>query len=1021
MCFPMGMRSLNGRFPRERDENTMKNRTMLITAGFGLMMILSLFIGSAGVLAGSAGSLSSPLTGSITAVAISSPANNSYSQHDYVNVTWTVTGADSSTYNLTNIWNATGGWQGWVNDTVYSYANFTNLADGIYYVNVMAVNPGQDSRVANVTFTVDTVAPSVAITKPAEGLQTNATDVQMNWTATDSTSGIAYMHVWNDTHAFVNMTSGDGYLFAGMSEGPHKLYLKVWDKAGNSNIKSVNVSIGPNVKITNPLDGTFTNNDNLTFTWTVGLYNGQAILFQQINVTNIITGKNWTMALNGTTFNTSVYKLLKKAVLMDGSYTVKVIANDTNSSGKDIVNFVVDTMKPTIVVNTPGAYTNDNNTTFQWTMNGTGSPISNVELTLKSVTGNFTYGPISVGTNDSANVWNIFGILMNNGNWKLTLNVTDAAGNYNSTVKDFMVDTVKPTVGITVPTEGSFVNSTNVEVIYSAADPASPVASGIASLSIRADSGNWTNLTVGSDDHKINGLIDGQHTIELRAIDNAGNTNTTNVTFTVDTILPEVQITAPTNGTITNVNEVNVTWTGSDLNFAYFEVKNDTGSFVNVGTNLFQVFTGLLDGQHTVWVMAVDMAGNTNTTNVMFTVDTVAPSVTITNPVDGLYTNVTSVQMNWTAVDSGTGIAYMHVRNDTGAFVNMTSGDGYLFTNLSQGTHILYVEAWDFAGNAQLKSVSIVVELTPLEIAITYPQADQHLNDAAINATWEAFISVSPITKIWVAIDSNPLVDVGLNTSQLFVNVSDGAHTIYVKAMDAAGNSAIVNVSFVVDTVAPTIVGHFPASGAMALPDTVVNVTFSEAMNQSSVMFTGITGTMTWNVAGTEVTLTHAALTYATTYSVAVSGKDLAGNSVTGSWNFTTVTRVTGTVTDSNGNPIANATVTLTQGTTVVQGVTDANGNFALIVNGGVYNLTISASGYQDLVQNGVTFGVGQNNTVSALKMTSNATDYTWLIVGIIIVLAIILVVLFLWRRGKVKTTEVKTTEVKETEVKEKP
>jgi hypothetical protein len=184
-----------------------------------------------------------------------------------------------------------------------------------------------------------------------------------------------------------------------------------------------------------------------------------------------------------------------------------------------------------------------------------------------------------------------------------------------------------------------------------------------------------------------------------------------------------------------------------------------------------------------------------------------------------------------------------------------------------------------------------------------------------------------------------------------------------------------------------------------------VKVTFSEAMNQSSVTFTGINGTKTWNVAGTEVTLTHAALTYATIYNIVVSGKDRAGNQLTGSnasWSFTVVTRVTGTVHDDMGNPIMNATVKLTHGTTVVEGVTDANGNFTLLVNGGIYNLNISKSGFQDYVLNDQTYGVGHNNTLGVIAITPNAaaTDYMWLIVLIIVVLAIVLIALFLIRRG---------------------
>ena len=46
-------------------------------------------------------------------------------------------------------------------------------------------------------------------------------------------------------------------------------------------------------------------------------------------------------------------------------------------------------------------------------------------------------------------------------------------------------------------------------------------------------------------------------------------------------------------------------------------------------------------------------------------------------------------------------------------------------------------------------------------------------------------------------------------------------------------------------------------------------------------------------------------------------------------------------------------------------------------------------------------YGVEQNNTLGALAMTPNA-DYTLLIVGVVVVLAVVLAALFLMRRRKV-------------------
>jgi hypothetical protein len=305
-------------------------------------------------------------------------------------------------------------------------------------------------------------------------------------------------------------------------------------------------------------------------------------------------------------------------------------------------------------------------------------------------------------------------------------------------------------------------------------------------------------------------------------------------------------------------------------------------------------------------------------------------------------------------------------------------------------------------GNSQEKTVSIVVDMTAPEIVFVYPQWGWFVNDTDLTASWTSMGGLSLIVKNEVALDDGFYVDVGLSQTHLFAGISVGQHTIYVRATDSAGNWAMEHVFFTVDRTAPTVVSHSPLSGAIVVPSYAVSVNFSEVMDHTSVVFTGITGTMTWNAAGNEVTIAHATFAYATTHTVGVTAKDRAGNAVTGSWTFKVVTQVTGTVNDDKGNPIANATVKISQGSDVVQGVTDANGHFALIVDGvGTYNLTISATGFQDIVKTDQAYGVEQTNALGAMAMTPNA-DYTLLIVGVVAVLAVVLAALFLMRRRKV-------------------
>src|SRR5262249_29681703 len=125
------------------------------------------------------------------------------------------------------------------------------------------------------------------------------------------------------------------------------------------------------------------------------------------------------------------------------------------------------------------------------------------------------------------------------------------------------------------------------------------------------------------------GLADGSHTFDVRAIDNAGNTDGTPATFTwsVDTKAPDTSIDTKPNA-LTNSATANFTFSGTDAGgsgVASFECRIDARAWAS-STSPKQ-YTGLADGSHTFDVRAIDQAGNTDQTPATFTwsVDTAAP------------------------------------------------------------------------------------------------------------------------------------------------------------------------------------------------------------------------------------------------------------------------------------------------------------------------------------------------------------------------------------------------------------
>ena len=152
----------------------------------------------------------------------------------------------------------------------------------------------------------------------------------------------------------------------------------------------------------------------------------------------------------------------------------------------------------------------------------------------------------------------------------------------------------------------------------------------------------------------LTGLSDGLHTVYVKAFDLVGNTATTSVTFRVDTIKPGHNDHFSARRVSLASSSVQVTWSepipapaSRDTNTASTD-WNGARSLVLSPTRS----PDLAKGDHTVDVRAVDRAGNHLETSVTFNVDTVAPTIRITGPMEGLNTNSTTVSVFWTGSDA---------------------------------------------------------------------------------------------------------------------------------------------------------------------------------------------------------------------------------------------------------------------------------------------------------------------------------------------------------------------------------
>jgi len=392
--------------------------------------------------------------------------------------------------------------------------------------------------------------------------------------------------------------------------------------------------------------------------------------------------------------------------------------------------------------------------------------------------------------------------------------------------------------------------------------------SGIASFECSLD-GGFVSCT---SPQSYTGLSDGSHTFQVRAIDNAGNTDASPVSYTwvVDTAAPDTVIDShPANPS--DNSSATFTFHGADnaggLGIASFECSLD-GGFVSCASP--QSYAGLSDGSHTFQVRAKDAAGNTDATPASYTwvVDTAAPNTAITNdPFPTGFANITSATFNFTGNDgSGTGVASFECKLDGGGFSSCTSPQSY--SGLSDGSHTFQVRAIDKAGNADATPASYtwtVDTTSPTVFSIT-SIAGNPTNGSPIPVT----ITFSePVCGF----DSTTGVDLNVTngTTSSLTSGSNGS-TVYTFNLTPSGqglvsfylmagsvydggcvtplnynsvNSATFSITF--DTVSPTV-DSFTATS----PSTSLNIPITSFTASDTVGVTGylITESATAPVAG---------------------------------------------------------------------------------------------------------------------------------------------------------------------------
>lgn len=293
--------------------------------------------------------------------------------------------------------------------------------------------------------------------------------------------------------------------------------------------------------------------------------------------------------------------------------------------------------------------------------------IQNVKVTINGQQYTLTYNGSSGKYEKTITAPSITSFNQAGGYYSASVVATDVAGNTasvdgstDSNCRLTVKETVPPTITITAPSGGATVTTAGPTITGELRDEVNGSGVDTDNFILKIDDvpvsnagATFTPVSGGYDfSYTASGLTDGGHIIKVDVKDNDGNSATqATASFTVDTTVPSLNISNPSDGEITNQASLSVQGTTSDVtsNPITVTVKLngvDQGEVV-VSEGAFSKAVTLAEGSNSIVVRSTDSAGLYSEVTRNVTLDTQDPIISLVeivpNPVDAGQTYIIKV------------------------------------------------------------------------------------------------------------------------------------------------------------------------------------------------------------------------------------------------------------------------------------------------------------------------------------------------------------------------------------------
>ena len=787
--------------------------------------------------------------------------------------------------------------------------DLSSHSEGTLKVVAMVEDETGNSATSVVELVKDATVPTIAFTHPSPESfvnSTNAGAINISGTCNDATARILIL----DETQILATTNCDGSAFAvsldlsESREGALNLVASIEDGAGNSADSAINLikdATVPTVAFTHPSSGSFVNSTN------VGAVNFSGTCDDATAGIKISDGMQTLVTANcdGSTFAVS----LDLSAVAEGAFNLTASATDkAGNSAISSLELIKDTIVPTVAFTHPTSESFVNSTNVN-AVNIAGT-CSDGETQIQISEGLQTLA--TVDCDGSAFEASLDLSASAEGTLTLTASVKDTAGNSASSSLNLIKDVVVPTVVLTVPAEGSFVGSANVNSVSITgtcddSESQIQITDGMQTLGTAiCNDGTFTA------DLNLSNSEEGTLNLMAKVEDSAGNVNQVGRTLIKDTVAPELAA-VPATLFVAEVNQKQFIVAGScDLlggKVHFFVNENSLGNADCIRENeedSLGYFHAALevdqisDGTFSLSVKVQDLAGNASETSFSITKDTVAPDIVITKPLEESIVNtinVNSVSIQGNCDEEDGKIVLLEGDSELGE----TLCDGNSFSidldlsSREEGPLDVEVHIQDQLGNAEMTTVSLFKDTTVPKTVVINNQSKNFINQVnskAFEVSGNCEEADAEIHFSFAKENLGKAVCDGKNFSTILdlSSVPEGSVLLTSTIKDASGNLNSSSLELVKDSVPPAFVLIHPDSGSFVGAENTDSVIVSGTCNDADASIQIVEGTnvlATANCDGKSFSTSLDLSSHAEgTTQFAVVVEDKAKNSATSSFNL---------------------------------------------------------------------------------------------------------------------------------------